>query len=236
MAERKLSARENFLVDVLKGLAVHFESPLIEDILETARRYPKPELGYALNRNQTASKKWLVDALHDAGLGDLGEVWVLGGWYGVLAAFLLHDPRFTITRAVSIDLNPECEAIANTLNATHWASGNFRAATHDMLALAYDNDQLTIEGPDGQETLSSTPDTIINTSCEHLNDLGAWFDRVPKGKRLVLQSNDYHGIPGHVNCVESLSAFKEQVSFSEVLFEGERKMDKYTRFMLIGMK
>ena len=102
MTERKLSSRDNFLVDILKGLAVHFESRLIEDILETARRYPKPELGFALNRNQTASKKWLVDSLYRAVGGDLGRVAVLGGWYGVLAAFLLHDPRFKIRDRKSV--------------------------------------------------------------------------------------------------------------------------------------
>ncbi len=227
MTERKLSSRDNFLVDILKGLAVHFESPLIEDVLETARRYPKPELGFALNRNQTASKKWLVDSLYRAVGGDLGRVAVLGGWYGVLAAFLLHDPRFKISQAVSMDIDPDCEAIANCLNGVHWREGSFRAVTADMMTLTYDGDP---------ESLSFSPDTIINTSCEHLGDFCAWFARLPKGLRLVLQSNDYEGIAGHVNCIGGLAEFKRQAPVAEILFEGEKKMDKYTRFMLIGIK
>ena len=237
MTERKLSSRDNFLVDVLKGLAVHFESPLIEDVLETARRYPKPELGFALNRNQTASKKWLLDKLYRAVGGDLGGVAVLGGWYGVLAAFLLHDPRFAISRAVSVDIDPGCEAIANCLNGVHWRDGSFRAATCDMMGLAYDGYPLrALKENGGTETLSFSPDTVINTSCEHLSDFSAWFDRLPKGRRLVLQSNDYEGIAGHVNCSDSLAAFKRQAPVAEILFEGEKKMDKYSRFMLIGIK
>ncbi len=227
MSERKLSSRDNFLVDVMKGLAVHFESALIEDILETARRYPKPELGFALNRNQTASKKWLIDSLYREAGGDLGRVAVLGGWYGVLAAFLLHDPRFTINQAVSIDIDAECEAIANCLNGVHWRAGTFRAITADMMALTYSGDP---------ESLSFRLDTIINTSCEHLSDFPAWFSRLPKGRRLVLQSNDYEGITGHVNCVGSLADFKRQAPLAEIIFGGEKKMDKYTRFMLIGIK
>ena len=227
MTERKLSSRDNFLVDILKGLAVHFESPLIEDVLETARRYPRPQLGFALNRNQTASKKWLVDTLYRVAGGDLGRLAVLGGWYGVLAAFLLHDRRFKISQAVSVDIDPGCEAIANCLNGVHWRAGTFRAVTSDMMALTYEGDP---------EILSFIPDTVINTSCEHLGDFSAWFARLPKGLRLVLQSNDYEGIAGHVNCSNSLAAFKRQAPVAEIIFEGEKKMDKYSRFMLIGIK
>jgi hypothetical protein len=237
MTERKLSSRDNFLVDILKGLAVYFESTLIEDVLETARRYPKSELGFALNRNQTASKKWLTESLYRAVGGDLGRVAVLGGWYGVLAAFLLHDPRFTISRAVSMDINPDCEAIANCLNGVHWRAGTFRAVTYDMMDLTYGGDRLEGLRESGDtESFSFCPDTIINTSCEHLGDFSAWFSRLPKGRRLVLQSNDYEGIAGHVNCVRSLADFKVQAPLAEIIFDGEKKMDKYSRFMLIGMK
>jgi hypothetical protein len=39
-----------------------------------------------------------------------------------------------------------------------------------------------------------------------------------------------------VNCVDDLGAFKAQVPLSELLFEGERELPSYTRFMLIGRK
>ena len=54
-------------------------------------RYQAPEVGVALNKNQMASKRWLADALFEAGGSQLGRVLILGGWVGALGAVLLHD-------------------------------------------------------------------------------------------------------------------------------------------------
>ena len=72
-----ISDLEQMYSDIMKGLSVHFDSPFITDILETARRFPRLELGYALNRNQVTSKTWLVDSLYQTGQGRLGRVGVL---------------------------------------------------------------------------------------------------------------------------------------------------------------
>ncbi len=79
-------------------------------------------------------------------------------------------------------------------------------------------------------------DLLINTSCEHLAEFGRWYERVPAGQRLVLQSNDYFACDQHVNCVADLAAFRAQAPMQEVLFAGERRMRRYVRFMLIGRK
>jgi hypothetical protein len=79
-------------------------------------------------------------------------------------------------------------------------------------------------------------DLIINTSCEHLEKIGKWFGKIPAGTLLTLQSNNYFGIDGHVNCVETLAQFKRQVPIEDVMFEGEIELKKYTRFMLIGRR
>ncbi len=227
MTEKKISSRDNFCLDILKGLAVYFDSAFVSDIYETACRYPRLELGYALNRNQTTSKKWLIDCLHGALGSSLGTVYVLGGWYGVLAAMLLHDARFDVKRVVSIDIDPACEDVARSLNRAH--GERFAAVTADMNGLAYDGDDLGAAGV-------VSPDLIVNTSCEHLARFDDWYGTVPAGKRLVLQSNNYYGIDGHVGCVDDLAGFKRQAPMAEVIFEGERGLDKYTRFMLIGRK
>ena len=78
------------------------------------------------------------------------------------------------------------------------------------------------------------PDTIINTSCEHIEKFTEWFNAIPKGKLVALQTNNYFDLPEHVNCVKTLAEFKEQAPLSDVIFGGSLKLEKYTRFMLIG--
>ena len=219
---------DEYYGDMLEGLAVWFDSPFVADLRRTVARHPEPDLGNALNRNQVASKKWLVDCLHDAAGGRFGTVTVLGGWFGVLGAMLLHDSRFDIRRVVSVDIDPRVAPVAESLNRTHVRTGRFVAQTGDMLERDYPAAQ---PGSDGVPA-----DLLINTSCEHIARFGDWFDRLPSGQMMVLQSNDYQGIAGHVNCVPDLNAFKAQAPMRQLLFAGSRPAKRYRRFMLIGLK
>ncbi len=83
---------------------------------------------------------------------------------------------------------------------------------------------------------AGAPNVIINTCCEHLDDFGRWYARIPAGQLLVLQSNDYYACREHVNCVPDLATFRSQAPMREVLFAGEHKLRRYVRFMLIGRK
>ncbi len=208
-------------LDILKGLSVYYDSPFIADIRETSLRFPRLTLGHALNRNQITCKKWLVETLFDVTGGELGRVCVLGGWYGVLGAMLLHDRRFRVERVTSVDMDPSCEEVANSLNRTHAKSGKFEFLTADMYEMDF-----------GDRAF----DLIVNTSCEHLEKIEKWYGRIPSRTLLTLQSNNYVGIEGHVNCVDDLDGFKRQVPLAEVMFEGELELKNYTRFMLIGRR
>jgi hypothetical protein len=221
------TARDEFYRDILDGLALYTGSALIRDVLTTLSRHDEPALGAALNKNQMASKMWLADALLESVGPELGRVLVLGGWVGVLGAVLLHDRRFTIGRVESIDIDPRCAAIAHSLNATHVRAGRFAARTADMLDIDYELAPATARG---------APDVVVNTSCEHLDAFERWYERIPVGQLLVLQSNDYYACREHVNCVPNLAAFRAQAPMRDVLFAGERKLSRYVRFMLIGRK
>ena len=218
---------DEFYRDILEGLALYTGSALQRDVLATLSRHEAPALGEALNKNQIASKMWLADALLDTVGPALGEVLVLGGWFGVLPAVLLHDPRFTIGRVVSLDIDPRCAEVALSLNATHVRTGRFVARTADMLEVDYDADAAA---PAGAASL------IINTSCEHLADFSRWYERIPANRMLALQSNDYYACSEHVNSVPDLEAFRAQAPMRETLFAGERRLRRYVRFMLIGRK
>jgi hypothetical protein len=217
---------DEFYRDLLEGLALWHASDFQRDVLRTLSEHQVPGLGEALNKNQVASKQWLVDALREHAGTRFGHLVVLGGWLGVLAAMLLSDRRFTIGHVTSLDIDPRCAPVATTLNARHAAAGLFDAATRDMLDVDHAREYRGSE--------PGAPDVIVNTSCEHLSDLGGWYRRLPAGRLVVLQSNDYFACDEHVSCVPDLSAFREQAPLREVLFAGERRMRRYTRFMLIG--
>lgn len=224
--DRPLDPTVQSLKDVLDGLAVLYEDPFIRDIRDTVLAYPESHVAIALNKKQTACKKWAVEELCRAGVGQLGTVHVLAGWYGLLGAMLLNEPRLRIAHLTVIDADGSCEPVALSLNATPASEGRFSFRCHDILALDY------AALPQGL----GRPDLIINTSCEHLDRFEAWFAGVPDGMLVLLQSNNYTAIPEHVNCVDSLAAFQEQAPLSDLLYAGELRLDKYTRFMLIGRK
>ena len=212
---------EDFYPDILRGLSVYFDSAFVRNIARTTKRFRRPDLSNALNRKQVACKKWLADELHRTCGGEFGTIWVLGGWYGVLSALIFEDERFDVSEIVSFDIDAGCEDVAESLNRETFEDGGFKARTADMYQLDYG---------------SETPDLIVNTSCEHVADLGAWLDLIPPGARLVLQSNNYFGEPDHVNCVHSLQEFKQQAQLVNVDFEGELAQTNYTRYMLIGSR
>jgi hypothetical protein len=203
--------------DLTRGIAAYTASPLIRGLARLIAEFPGADIANAFNHKQVACKVWARDELLANCGGRFGRVWVLGGWYGVLPAMLFEDARFAIDRIESIDIDPEVAEVALSLNR-HWPE-RFHARTLDMYALDY---------------AGEAPDLVINTSCEHIPDLPAFLALLPRGTRVLLQSNDYFSEPTHINCMPSLEAFAEQAALGEVEFAGALPMKNYTRFMLIG--
>ncbi|MBB1251164.1 class I SAM-dependent methyltransferase [Rhizobium sp. G21] len=203
--------------DLLRGVNAYTRSTLMQGLAEVAARHPEAEIDVAFNHKQVACKTWARDAVYDTLGGDIGSILVLGGWYGVFAGILFDDPRFTIGKIVSVDIDETVGPVARTLNGA-WAD-RFDAVTEDMYALPYSDHRA---------------DLVVNTSCEHIADLRAWLDLLPKGARVLLQSNDYFSEPTHISCVASLEAFEAQAGLSTVFYAGSLPQKKYTRFMLIG--
>lgn len=201
----------------MRGVAAYTSSPLMKGLADVLGKHPEADLGNAFNHKQIGSKLWARDAIFDTLGGRLGGVVILGGWYGILAAMLFDDSRFSIGRIESYDIDPDVGPVAVTLNKA-W-SARFSAVTADMYAMDY---------------AALGADLIVNTSCEHIADLRAWLALLPRGTRVMLQSNDYFSEPTHINCVPDLQAFIDQAKLATLDFSGSLKMKKYTRFMLIG--
>ena len=192
----------------------------------------------ALSWGQLKSKRWLVEELTKCNV-ELRTVFILGGWYGTLASMLFNSDM-VIHYIRSFDLDENCQPIADKVNNTQVQNNwRFKAITEDMFNINYDaHTWSTWSAKNNRNSFPITdrPDTIINTSCEHINDFDKWYDMIPKGKLLVLQNNNYSELPEHVNCVDSLNTFAKQTPMNEVLFEGIMKLSKYNRYMRIGYR
>ena len=84
------------------------------------------------------------------------------------------------------------------------------------------------------------PNTIINTSCEHIEDFDTWYNSIPDGKLVILQNNNYFDIEDHISCVKDIEEFREQCPINNLLYGGTIELNEmeggYNRFMLIGQK
>ena len=130
-----------------------------------------------------------------------------------------------------------CNMDTTTNDMTTSISNKFKATTQDILDIDYNNFcYKSIRSNGSKCDLVDTADTIINTSCEHILDFANWYDKIPKGKLVVLQSNDFIDVDEHVNCVKDSLHFEQMAPLSKVLFTGELDIEKYTRYMRIGIR
>lgn len=170
---------------------------------------------------QLQSKTWLIENLERKSRIANANIVIFGGWYGVLSSMLFNSD-IGIKNIISVDVDPQCKEIASTINKRQEMDGKFVSITDDMCDFVYDYD----------------PDIVINTSCEHITDsqYKKWLRNVPRGCKIVLQSNDYNELDEHINCVSSLEEFKKKSGLSSFTVEEELQLQKYKRFMLIGHK
>lgn len=192
----------------------------------------------ALSWGQLKSKRWLVNELQNTGK-ELRNVFVVGGWYGTLSAMLFNS-NMVIHYIRSFDIDEKCQPIADAVNNSYVQNDwQFKAITEDMFNINYDAHTWScwsVKNNRNSFPVTDRPNTIINTSCEHIKDFTKWYDMIPKGKLICLQSNNYVAIDDHVNCVNSLKEFEQQAPMSNLLYEGEMDLGKYTRYMRIGIR
>tara|TARA_B100000282_G_scaffold254703_1_gene200369 strand:- start:1108 stop:2304 length:1197 start_codon:yes stop_codon:yes gene_type:complete len=190
------------------------------------------------SRGQLQSKSWLVRELKELD-PKLGTVFLCAGWYATLATMLFEND-FEIDCIRSFDIDPSCVEIAEVFNKP-WFVDNwkFKAITDDIKNINYFGHQWQMWSNKNNRLsnpISDTPDTIINTSCEHIDNFAEWYDKIPYDKLVILQSNNYFEIEEHVNCSKDIDEFKAQAPCKEYLFTGTLDLGIYKRFMIIGKK
>jgi len=78
---------------------------------------------------------------------------------------------------------------------------------------------------------------IINTSSEHMPDIVSmkkYYKDYPTTPLLVIQSNNYHDVDDHINCVNDENELIIKNEIKEVYFKGKLSLPLYDRYMVIG--
>lgn len=166
--------------------------------------------------SQLRSKAWLINALKSARFLDEGDVYIFGGWYGVLGS-LIKD-TFLYRNVYSIDIDPTCKKIGKSLDS------RISFITGDMADFSFVG--------------KSNVGLIINTSTEHVSQstFNAWMKQVPENTLIILQGNNYFENEEHIRCSKNLKEFMKQNTLGNVLFSGELDCVQFIRYMTIGYK
>jgi hypothetical protein len=170
-------------------------------------------------KGQVNSKVWLAENLIGFVPVRPLNIVIYGGWNGVLASILFNS-NLSIQYITSIDIDPVCENIANTVNRRYLDKNKFTAITADMTTVT-----------------DESADVVINTSCEHITQqqYDKWLSNQPNDAVVALQSNNYFNLDEHIRCSENLEDFV-QMSNINPYFRNTLRTLKYDRYMLIGKK
>jgi len=187
---------------------------LFKNIMAEARH--NSDLLDSYSPNQFKSKEVLINHINHLNiLNKKSEIVLIGSWYGSILI-----PAFKqVKRITAIDLDKNIISIAKNRLFSHYKNVDF--ISKDVFDWLPDSSRI------------KKTDLIINTSCEHMRSMkeldlntNAYF---------AFQSNNMFDIPTHINCVNNIEEFKEQMpSNAKILIEDHIKDDRGTRFLLIG--
>lgn len=170
--------------------------------------------------SQLTSKMHLLNVLVQKSY--LGNVFIFGGWYGVLAQLINDDKDLRPTKIYSIDNDPECEWIINdVVNNTI-----IKPVTADLVSYEY----------------PMRPSTVINTVTEHITQeqYDTWWNNIPKKTFYVLQGNNFWDSNDHIRCAHNLDEFKRINNCIHNLGEAQWACPgpngDFLRFMVWGTK
>jgi len=166
--------------------------------------------------NQFKSKDVLINHINGLNiLNDKSEIIILGSWYGSILI-----PAFKqVKRITAVDLDENIINIAKNRLFNHYTNVDF--VSKDVFDWLPDSSRI------------KKTDLIINTSCEHMRPMKEL--NLNTSAYFAFQSNNMFNIPTHINCVNNIEEFKEQMpSNAKIMIEDHIKDDRGTRFLLIG--
>jgi len=190
---------------------IQYTNALYSTNSESAPRYE--EFRDMFSSGQLYSKEWIMrEIVKIDAVRRCRHICVVGAWFGTLGMLLKY--RFPSLNITMIDLDPRCKEFIDKLT---YGDPLVNAVTDDMYQHDYGNF-----------------DFVINTSCEHITNIKEWLSLIPKGKTVILQSNNFKKGNGHINCADNEDEFATQTDLVNILYKGKLEMPMYTRFMIIG--
>jgi hypothetical protein len=173
--------------------------------------FSPPTLRGSFESGLILNKLWLIHELKKI-QDQFSTIYVLGSWYGNMS-ILLNRSGIEYDRMVNVDRDPQVvrgsQRIARMLNIDDRIEPMVKDA-NDLDYRQLDQDGL-----------------VINTSCHDMENLG-WFDHIPQGVLVALQSRD------------DVDHDLDQYDLSRTLYQGTRKSrdpeTRYTSVLRIGVK
>jgi hypothetical protein len=188
---------------------------LFKNIMKESRN--NSDLLDSYSPNQFKSKEILINHIKNLNiLNSNSEITILGGWYGSILI-----PSFkSIKRITLIDIDKNIISIAKNRLFNHYKNVDF--ITSDVF---HKNRYGRI----------MNANLIINTSCEHMKPMKELEPLKNSKSYFAFQSNNMFDIPTHINCVNTINEFKEQLpNNAKIMIEDYITDDRGTRFLLIG--
>lgn len=172
--------------------------------------------------SQIKSKAWLINEIKNQNLPIEKNIYIFGGWYGILAQLLL-DTFPKIKTVYSIDIDFDCKMYGNLLS---------------------NNDKRIVFITEDMKNFSSynNPSLIINTSTEHITQkkYNEWLEKIPNNVPIIVQGNDFYECSEHVRCHDTLEEFNKNNKLTKTLYTDKLECmgpnGLFNRFMTIGYK
>jgi hypothetical protein len=167
-----------------------------------------PTLRGSFSADLLISKLHLARELIRLGYDQHDKIYNLGSWYGNIGPALVNQ-GIKFNQLLNVDRNPEVVKDAARVAERFGIAHLVKQLTGDANRLNYKN-----------------PSLIINTSCNNIEGCG-WFDRIPQGTLVALQTRDMPDF-------ETLYPLSETLHFSKLRLKDPE--ERYTRLTWIGIK
>ena len=194
------------------------DTTLLYNVLSATKDFSdiEKDLFDSFSKNQLISKNKVLSMINNLNiLNNNSEVIIFGSWYG---SVLIPGLANKVKRITCIDLDEKVLKIAKNRLFKDYSNVEYIPAD------VFEKDRERYWHAD----------LFINTSCEHMPSMKQW-PYWPSTTHFVFTSNNMYSIEGHINCVDNIEQFKEQLPNNSTVLEEDEIMDaRGFRFFLAG--